>query len=222
MVPSYVNFKNNKVAVVYIDTNGKDPKAHEVTSFTVLPLNNFAPDPDILPFTVEICPEKQGNLSIGKYIHLQKYGLNKYDVIDLFDAWFRKFKFQPTRRFMALAWDWPFVRSFLQEWFMSVDDLPVFYDYFSHKFRDILCITQFLNDVAENNSYPPPFLQANPWEMMNRLGVQHKNNVTPLDRAFSILEAYNKLASMHLPGGIDIQIPYPDAVNYEPDLALET
>lgn len=84
--------------------------------------------------------------------HRKRTGYAPGTVADLFEKWAKTFKFKHRKRFMPIVYDWALTQAAMRNWL----GYATFDTYFDWRYRDILNIASYLNDLAgvRNFIYP--------------------------------------------------------------------
>lgn len=211
------HFNRHKPCIILIKTTGPDLTYHEIAEIAIIPICNLVVDDDIVPFNIRINVNHKGNLSSEEWENSKKYGFDIFTSYELFDNWFRKLGLAFNKRIMPISWEWAIQRPFISNWLGYSNHIPLYGDYFSHWYRDLMPVGLYWNDLAELNNEYLPFSVVRLKYLGNKLGVPKPRSKTLLDKAYYIAEVYEKVASLILPTGVDLPLCYPEPATYPSD-----
>jgi len=209
------HFNRHKPCVVLTRTNGPDLEFHEIAEIAIVPITNLVVDNSILPFNIRFNTINKGNLTIEQYDNCRKYGFGMSASYQLFDNWFRKLGLAFNKRIMPISYEWAIHRPFVAKWLGYADHVPLYDDYFSYWYRDLMPVGLYWNDLAELNNEYWPFSSVSLRHIGTKLGVPAPRSRTLLDKAYYIAEVYEKITSLHLPTGVDLPLKYPRPAVYQ-------
>jgi len=208
------HFNSNKLCIVLTKFTGPDPTFHEMSEIAVIPIGNLVVDDTIVPFNVKINVNKKGKLTEQEYDECRKYGFDTFTSYELFDNWYKKLGLKFNKRIMPISYEWAIHRAYVANWLGYADHVPLYNDYFSHWYRDLMPIGLYWNDLAELNNEYIPFSVVRLKYLGNKLGVPLPRSSTLLDLAYYIAEIYEKITSLVLPTGVDLPLRYPHPAVY--------
>jgi len=122
----------------------------EILEIAIIALNfKCEIDKSITPFNIMFSVNDLINLdrkhSDDYLIRTQALGMTGYEAAKLFDDWFEKLKLREGKKIMPLAYNWAHKAPFIKEWLQ-----PTYFDmYFDYRYRDPLCVANFVNDVCD-------------------------------------------------------------------------
>jgi DNA polymerase III epsilon subunit-like protein len=209
---SLVHLNQNVLAVIDTETTGPDPDKHDILEVSVLVLDRFLkPDKTILPFNIFMAPQRLGDIDMealriqGKtmddivkekvckqreeMVELAGKGLHPDSGADLFESWFRKLKLPPRKRIMPIACNWPFDREFIRRW-LGIDG---FYHYFDPRFRDVMSMSLYDNDIADWRGDTFPYNKNNLQWLCTVLGIERTRSHTALDDCVATAEVFRRM-----------------------------
>lgn len=156
------NFNGNQPVSICIDTTGPDANKHDLVEIAVIPMTLlWERDRNYNIFNTVLKPIRSGgkfekaNLRHEAYYrpHLCRARRATYDgavvrgidpmgCADLFEDWYGKLNLKPTKRLMALTYDWPFVSTFLKKW-LGYDAFDQMFDF---RYRDLIPLVMMEDD----------------------------------------------------------------------------
>jgi len=220
------HFNNHRPCVVLTKRNGSNPIADDLVEVVFIPLTDGLRQSEFK----EICamtlrPRKQGKLHRAEYEHAMKYGLDPITAMELFDKWYNNLQLRFNKRILPITYNWPAQYGFLQEWIgYDSENQPIIGDYIADLYRDILPISLYWSELADLNDLVPPFHTPALTRIGTRLGVIKPKSKSLLDRAFFLLETYDRLMSLRV-DAVDLPMAYPSEIDYslskEEDLPFE-
>jgi DNA polymerase III epsilon subunit-like protein len=207
-----VHLNGNVLAVIDTETTGPLAGYHDIIEICVIVLGpDLQPAKNFMPFNLEIQPRRIENIDLealriqGKDLDLvvkEKLCRDRKRVVkittngcdadlaaDLFGIWWDKLKFAPFKRLMPIAHNWVFDRGFLIDWL----GLPAFEYYFDPRYRDIMGMSLYDNDVSDWRSEQFEYPKNNLGYLCNILKVDRGNAHTALDDVLATAEIYRKL-----------------------------
>ncbi len=176
-IRSMIHLNGNIMAAVDVETTGLDPKKHDLIQVCVLPLDSdMQPNKEFTPFYIDLRPERVENIDYQAMeitkVRLNKLiltGLDPFQAVDLFYAWFKKLPLGVNKRISSLAHNWPFDRGFLIEWL----GISMFEEIFDGRFRDTMAATLYCNDRAAFNAERYPYPKHGLKYIATTLGVEY-------------------------------------------------
>lgn len=208
------HFNNHKPCVVLTKTNGPDLGYHEITEIVIIPIRNLSVDNDIIPLSIKINSTEQGTLGSEYFMECKKYGFDVSTSFIIFDNWYKKLALPFNKRIMPISYEWALHRPFVAKWLGYSNHVPLYNDYFSHWYRDLMPVGLYWNDLAELNNEYLPFSIVRLRYLGNKLGVPAPRSRSLLDKAYYIAEVYEAITSLHLPTGVDLPLKYPHPAIY--------
>lgn len=206
------HLNSNILAVIDTETTGPVPGYNDIIEVACVILDKYLkPAKGITPFNIEIKPQRIENISLealriqGKdleYVTKEKLIKNPDRLVriattgcdadvaaDLFREWFEKLRLAPFKRIMPIACNWAFDREFLMDWLGR----PGFDYIFDPRYRDVMSMTLYDNDIAdwrcEEFEYPKNNLQY----ICTQLHIERTRQHNALDDVIVTAEAYRKL-----------------------------
>lgn len=216
------HLNDNLPCVVDIKTTGNQPGVHDLWQLCVIPLTTgYRLNKTILPFHIYTHPKRPENFDAKKFttkeLNIIRMGaIDPWTAQDTFEHWYLKLNLLKRKRIQPIAYDWPKQRAFLLDWF-GYDDAgdSYLFDFFdAFRYRDLIPVATFLNDLAWTNSEPYPIQKQNIAYICNRLNVI-KQGKDCLSTCFAIAECWRKLTQMKLPVGFDnLDLRHPTVIDY--------
>ena len=198
-----IHLNGNVLCAIDTETTGLTPGFHDLVEIAIIPLDaNLKPKQDILPFNLILKPLRPENADVEALkkqkrtlAEIAAIGMDPWRAIDLFDNWFKQLKLAPGKKISPLAHNWPFDRSFIQEWL----DRATFEQYIDGRYRDSMATSLFVNDFCDMNAKDCPYPKQSLGSLANRLGVELENAHTALEDALACAEVYRRLVSRFVP-----------------------
>jgi DNA polymerase III epsilon subunit-like protein len=210
------HLNNNILCVVDTETTGLIAGHHDIIEVCVLPLNSMLePDPNIIPFHADLRPKRPENIDLAalkiqprhyvidmddvaqnkdKIIDATLKGLDAYDAAELFVDWVQRLNLRDYKRIMPLAHNWVFDRAFLIDWL----GLQTFENSFDPRYRDVMSMSLYDNDVADWRGEEHPYPKNNLQYICSQLKVKRERIHTALDDCVHTAQAYKKMVSRRL------------------------
>lgn len=165
--PMHLNL--DVIVAIDIRVGGHDPYNSDLLEVCAMPLNHsYRPHPVFIPFHLRIRPTFPVDLKtahLGSTVFAEEYLSSPSDGIhsaELFGHWWRGFRARPDKKMQILCWDWPAKQKWVETW-LGGD----YEDFISTKYRDLLTVTQFVND---RDDYQEGTVQYPVQEFANILG----------------------------------------------------
>lgn len=221
------HLNGNLIAVVDTETTGTDPNKHDIIEVCVLVLDRFLkPAKEFMPFAMTMKPTRLHNIDPealriqnkrldavvkeklckdrDKMVKIAVNGFEPDVVADLFDIWWKKLRLAPFKRIMPLACNWVFDQEFIKRW-LGPD---AFNYYFDPRYRDVMSMTLYDNDVADWRGHPFQYPTNHLQYICTTLGIERTRAHTALDDCVATAEAYRRLIQRtelrNLPKAIEV------------------
>ncbi len=196
------NLNDNILCAVDVETTGFKPGFHDMIQIAVIPLNrDLEPDKKTQPFITDLIPRRPENadseamrINRMKFCQIMVNGLDPDRAPDLFDEWFDRLKLYHGKKIMALACNWPFDKSFIQEWLGHIG----FDRCFSPIFRDVQAVATAQNDRAGWLGQDFPYPKVKLSYLCSQLGVEHGTAHDAVDDAVATARVYKRLIQNYL------------------------
>lgn len=206
------HLNGNLLAVIDTETTGSKPRFNDIIEVAVLVLDkNLKPAEGIRPFTLDLIPKRLENIDL-EALRIQRKTLddlvkekvcNKRERIvrtatrgidpdlgaDLFKDWWDKLRLAPFKRIMPIACNWAFDREFLIDWLGE----DAFQYYFDPRYRDVMSMTLYDNDVSDWRGEPFEYAKNNLQYICTTLKIERTQQHTALDDCVATAEAYRKI-----------------------------
>lgn len=206
------HLNSNVLAVIDTETTGPDPDRHDILEVSILVLDRFLqPDKRYMPFNMFLAPQRLRDIDMealriqGKtmddivkekvckqreeMVEIAGKGLHPDTAADLLEHWFRKLNLPPRKRIMPIACNWAFDREFIRRWL----GFDAFYYYFDPRYRDVMSMSLYDNDVAEWRGDTFPYAKNNLQWLCTVLGIERVRSHTALDDCVATAECYRRM-----------------------------
>lgn len=165
-----LNWFNNMLCAIDVETTGLDPNFHEIWELAIIPLDsNCRPSNEYNPFMITIKPDAPDRIEWdgmgGNKKRLEKALESGFDTevaSKLFEDWVAALdlplnKYGTKRnRIIPLGHNYQFDMAFIKAWLH-----PNIYElYFTPTYRDTLQVALYLNDLADFKGINFPFLKV--------------------------------------------------------------
>jgi DNA polymerase III epsilon subunit-like protein len=198
-----LHLNGNVLCCIDVETTGLNPAVHEIIQVCFLPLDaNLEPKRDVCPFDIIIKPDNIDDIdydamkvSKSNLTELLNQGLDKYDAADLFEKWCDKLQLATGKRISPLAQNWLFDAQFIRAW---LGDKTYEY-YIDGRYRDLMCTTLYLNDVADRENERVPFPKVNLPYIAAQMRIPHDRAHNALDDCIVTAQCYRDLVKKQLP-----------------------
>lgn len=197
----------HQLVAVDAETTGTRPFWHEIIQFAAVALNSdLEPRKDIIPFDIYITPEHPERVDPDalrvtglKLDWLMRNGHNMNKAIDMFEHWVGKLELAVTpggytKRIIPLAHGWPFDKPFIQDW-LGYGTFDLLFD---SRFRDTMCVSLFMNDLAGMHAEKVPYSKNTLGWLCNQLNVEHEYAHNALQDCIATAECYKRMCSRGL------------------------
>lgn len=200
------------------ETTGLNPFIHDVWQVAVVPLYpDFTVNKDLRPWYYNIRPARPKNLDHGifrkipvdRVTHALLHGMDYWRAADHFVEWVDSLPLPYTpsgirKKLIPVAQNWYHDRPFMQSWLTP----ETFDDIFHPWCRDLLPVTQFINDWYERHNIQKehstaidiPFPKASLGYICSVLGVTNEQAHDAFHDAIATAECWRRL-----------RIQYPEA-----------
>ena len=187
------------LCVVDVETTGLKAGYHDIVQICVLPLGfDLKPLKKITPFYTTLQPKFPERadaiaLRVNKLdmASLIADGIEPYRASDLFEEWFKKLKLPERKKIAPLGHNYPFDRSFIQDW-LGHEAYEQFFDY---HIRDTATTSLFLNDHADFHNEKCPYPKQNLKYLASTLGVEHTGAHDSMNDCLVTAECYRRMIS---------------------------
>lgn len=192
----FKHLNNNVLCTVTIQTSGEDYTEHDIIQLCICPMDHrlyVDPDPRMRPFIINLRPRRfcfdSEYIKENKYNEIIQHGVDPFDAIDALVKWFEYIRLRQNKKIMPLAFNWPFVSSFLKDWLMAD------FDYiFDHQYRDLLSFATLLNDrniynLMQSVPYPKTRLSY----LASQCKIDYNKNYDIMRQAIAIMKVYKHM-----------------------------
>jgi DNA polymerase III epsilon subunit-like protein len=184
------------------ETTGLQAGFHDIIEIAIVPLTyDLKPDKKYRIFDMMIKPGRPENveydaMSVNRmsFAEINANGFEAGQAADMFDEWFDRLNLAFGKRIVPVAANWPHDRAFIMDW-LGVKNYEA---KFSHKFRDIMGITLFMNDHAAFQGEAYPVQKHDLTYLCNTFGVPRDRAHRALDDAFATAEVYRRILTDRL------------------------
>ena len=191
------HLNGNLLCAVDVETTGLDSKLHEIFQISILPLDSkIKPSKTILPFYMDMQITKPENIDKTAikmqridFARRQQRAIDPYTCADMFDSWFDNLSLPIYKKICPLAQNWPFDRSFIEEWLGKTS----FEHSFSPIYRDTMVCAAFNSDICDFHSEPILFTQYNLQFMCSRLNLKNEKPHDALQDCIATAEVYRRM-----------------------------
>lgn len=196
-----VHWNSHLMAVIDIETSGKDPANHDILQICILPLKpDLTPDTRLSPFYMNMAPhhlkskiEPDAMRTNGlDWEDLVLTALDSWKVADLLEEWWQGLKLPFRKSIIPLAHNWPFEYKFLHEWLG-----PTTMENYFFQFRDSMALANALNDIADFNNEPYPYPKTSLSYLCSQLKVENPKAHDALGDCIATAECYRKMVMKH-------------------------
>jgi DNA polymerase III epsilon subunit-like protein len=192
-----VHLNGGLLCAIDCETTGLLAGYHDLVSIAVLPLDEKLDiHKDVTPFCMMLQPKRPDNadpqaLKINKLslADLILNGVEPYKAADLFEEWFEKLNLGYNKQIMPLAQNWPFDRSFIQDWL----GIKTYEFCISRFYRDTMVVASYENDCADFRCEEHPYPKVNLQYLCSQLKVVNHNPHDALSDCVATAEVYKRL-----------------------------
>lgn len=193
-----IHCNGHLVCSIDCETTGLHPRENSIWEIAIVPLDfDLKPDPLYHAFHLEMQPRSHTEPIDYSFCSKQKLqwlwdnGLNPNIGMDLLIEWIERLDLPINKRIMPLAQNWPFDRSFIEDWIGPRS----FNLYFDGQFRDLMPVSVFTNDCDAFNAGKYHFPKHNLSYICNQLGLECDRDLFhgAMYDAVKTAEAYRKL-----------------------------
>lgn len=173
-----IHLNGHRLCVIDTETTGLLPRHHDIMQMCIIPLNSdLQPDKSVHPFDIRIKPQRPENIEIEALRKQGKSetasdamlkGINHVVASDILDSWIEKLNLPLGKRIMPLATNWAFDREFIEDWLGTEN----FHRIFDGRYRDLMSVALFLNDVSDHHAEKVPFARSNLTNICNYLKIE--------------------------------------------------
>lgn len=193
-----IHWNNLIPCAIDVRTTGSNPFENDIIEIGIMAMDGFLkPADDRLPFELKIKAERHMNFDpeFISYKKLVEHLTNPstYDpffAADLFIKWFEHLQLREGKKFLPVAYNYPFMMPFLKFW-LGTNNFDHMFDY---RFRDILSLANAMNDAAAIRHHEPVFEKLDFPYICNVLGVS-RGLKTPLETVHAVIECYRIMLS---------------------------
>lgn len=192
-----IHLNGNLLCAIDTETTGLTAGYHDLIEIAIIPLNSeLEPVPDIIPFNLMLKPKRPENAdpeAVNKQgrtlADIILRGMEPWRAVDLFDEWFQRLGLAPGKKISPLAHNWPFDRSFIQDWL----DKATFEQFIDGRFRDSMAAGLFLNDLADLHQEPYPFHKLTLGSLAAKFSLPFEKAHTALEDALMCAQIYKRM-----------------------------
>lgn len=192
------------ICAIDIETTGLDHKNHDIVEIAIVPLDSsYLPHPGVMPLDLTLRPERMENIDYdslarvgGTREKMAGYRLNGYDSMfaaELFESWFKLLEMPEGKRILPLAHNWPFERSFIQEWLGP----KTFEYYFDGRYRDTMAFAAMMADAIDLRGGHSEYPKLNLGYLCTVLEVHNPRAHSALEDAVACAECYRRMLKRH-------------------------
>lgn len=206
------HLNGNILAVVDVETTGTKPRHNDIIEICILPLSHsLEPDKGVLPFNLTLQPARPENIDLealrvqrkdmddvvkqaiprntSKITDSALKGCDPDKACDLLFEWFERLHLKPNKRIMPIAHNWCFDREFIIDWL----GLEGFEYIFDPRYRDLMGISLFENDVADWRAESFPYQKNTLRYLCSTLKISVPDAHTALDDCVATAKAYKSM-----------------------------
>ena len=184
---------NNLMCALHIRTTGPDPDVDEIYELGIIALNeDLKPKEGVMPIDFRMKINEIERMKRHNKIAVKAAvdGLTPNQAALVFMRWLEKFALPYGKGIIPLVYNWPRQQDFLIRWLGQ----ETFDSMFNLEYRDILCITMFLNDRSDIRMLPRfPFPKRDFPSIAAYVGVEMDANGGALHWALKISEVYRSM-----------------------------
>lgn len=209
------HLNGHKFVAIDIATTGNMPCFHDLVEIAAVALKPSGQiDKTIMPFQQRMQAKRKN----GNYLEYAKE-VDAHAANWAFERWFEKLGLKPGKGIIPVAASWQNQIPFLFDWFgNATDGTSFYYDFFHPKqARDLCTITSYWNDLGASNNEYFPFPKDYLPNYVRRFGLDWRKPETPLTRALSTAEVFEKLLDTRLNAGIQLRLDFPAQQYYDQD-----
>jgi DNA polymerase III epsilon subunit-like protein len=167
-----MHLNGDMICVIDCETSGTVPAFHDLIQICIMALDyKLELWKEIKPFYFMISPKRPENHGLKSewrdeetkkmnqqlMAKAQIEGMDPWRAADFFGEWFEQIGLKPGKRIIPLAQNWPHDRDFIIDWLGR----EAFELYFDVRYRDTMCVANFLNDFADFHVEPFPYPKVN-------------------------------------------------------------
>lgn len=195
-----IQFGENVLCVVDVETNGRDAAFHEILQVAVLPLEPYTlePAPKYRPFYQNIKPDhperSQPEAMAVNGLSLEELSMcpDKRTVADEFYNWFKGMGLPMGKRLIPLAQNTPFDVPFMQQWL----GLDLYYEIFTRRCRDTMHTALGINDAHAFKGFALPFPEVGLKSLCNHFAIDLSDHHDALADCIATAKIYKHLLQM--------------------------
>lgn len=198
---SLTHLNGDVLCAIDTETTGLEAGHNDIIEVAVVPIDSqLDPMKDIVPFVCLIQPKDRYPDSWTEEAykvhgisreHLMKHGVGPWRAADTFEEWFKRLNIAPEKKIVPLGFNYPFDKNFIFDWLGPKTHQLLF----GHRYRDVMPVVNYLNDLAAMELRPAPFPQQGLQNIRKYLGVESTVTHRALDDAMTTIKCYKKLMS---------------------------
>lgn len=198
-----INFNENLLAAMDIETTGLDPNYHDVVQVAVLPLEPYTlePHPKYQPFYQNIRPK---NPDRAEPIAMQVNGLDMEELLlcpsaeqvaDALSEWFKGINLPLGKRLIPLCQNSPFDVAFMRQWL----GIELYETIFARRGRDTMYTACAINDEHSYKGLALPFNGLGLKPLCQHFGIDISGHHDALADCIATARVYHALLRMEKP-----------------------
>lgn len=195
-----INFNDNILCVLDVETTGREPEFHEICQLALVPLDptTLDPHPQMKPFVRTVRPEYQNRIEKeamrvhGIPMDVLSQSPNQEQTIEDFRLWFEALGLGLNKRLIPLCQNSPFDIGFMKHWL----GIEQYAEIFSHRGRDTMHLAASINDCRSYAGEPVPFKWLGLKELADHFGIPLVGHHDALADCLVTAKIYRELLKM--------------------------
>lgn len=195
-----INFNDNLLCVLDVETTGREPDYHEIVQIAILPLDPVSLEPHSFykPFVRTLCPDHPARAeSEAMAVHKIPWDVlyqspsqdqTREDLVD----WFESLELGQPKRLIPLCQNSPFDIGFTKYWMGIEMHAEVFY----RRGRDTMYLAAAINDARSFSGEPVPFKYVGLKDLADYFGIPLVGHHDALADCLVTAKIYRELLKM--------------------------
>lgn len=198
-----IQFNEHILAVLDVETTGRDCAYHDIVQVAILPLEptNLDPHPDFGMFYQNLQPlhpERVEPIAMqvnGLDLEELKLSPHPEEVAEVLLNWYRAMNLPLGKRLLPLCQNSSFDISFMQQWL----GIELFGEIFSRRGRDTMYLASGIQDKFSWAGLPLPFNELGLKPLCDHFGINIEGHHDALADCLATAKLYRELLRMDIP-----------------------